>query len=303
VATHTIESLFQLPLSEFTAAINSLAAYLKKAGHSDEAARVKGLSRPPISAWTVNQLYWRHRKAYDRLMRSGEQFRDAQAAHLSGQSADVRRALDARREALAELSKLAAHVLKEASHQPTPDTMRRVTTTLEALSTYSGSPGAPRGGQLLDDVDPPGFETLAALVPSVGDGTPARGRASVIPFHAKAKPGRVRATRDADLSDQDRERQRKAKEAEARAAVQRAERTLRDAQRAAEQAEGALKKAAARLKSAERERADFEARLEKINNEVTEARQDARRITAEAEEAAQAVSDAERQLEKARELP
>ena len=37
--------------------------------------------------------------------------------------------------------------------------------------------------------------------------------------------------------------------------------------------------------------------------EVTEARQDARRITAEAEEAAQAVSDAERQLEKARELP
>jgi hypothetical protein len=297
--TLTIEGLFQLPLAEFTAARNALAAKLKKSGRTDESARVKALSKPPLSAWTVNQLFWRHRKAYDRLMQTGAQFREAQAAQLAGKAADVRRPLQARRESLGEMARLAAELLREASHPPSPDTMRRVTTTLEALSTLSDVPDAPRGGLLTDDVDPPGFESLAALVPTVGGVKTREGAGALLPFQRKspAPPGKARGK---EPDEKEKARARKAQDAEARAARQRAERTLREAQRAAEQAEAALKHAAARLKEAERAKAALDAQLEQATTDVTEARQAARRVTAEAEDAAQAVTDAERALEKLR---
>jgi len=297
--TLSIDALFQLPLAEFTAARNTLAAQLKKSGRAEEAARVKTLAKPSISAWTVNQLFWRHRKLYDRLMASGLQFREAQAAQLAGKSADIRLPLEARRKALADLAQAAAGVLKDASHQPTPETMRRVTTTLEALSTLANVAGAPQGGQLTDDVDPPGFEALAALVPSVGESRTGDGRGAVLRF--APKPQRtVSRKRSKEEDEHEREQARKARAAEAKAAVQLAERSVRDAQRAAEQAEATLKKAAARLKEAERAKTELDQQLERATNELTEARQTARRITAEAEEAAQAVTDAERMLEKAR---
>lgn len=297
MASLSVDALFQLPLADFTAARNTLAAQLKKSGRADEAARVKTLAKPSISAWAVNQLFWRHRKLYDRLMTSGEEFRDAQAAQLAGKSADIRKPLEARRKALADLAQAAAGVLKDASHQPTPETMRRVTTTLEALSTLASVPDAPRGGQLTDDVDPPGFETLAALIPSVGEGKAGDGRGAVLRF--APKPQRT-AGRKRKEDDEDREEARKAQAAAAKAAVQTAERGVRDAQRTAEQAEAALKKAAARLKDAERAKAALDQQLEEATTELNDARQVARRITGEAEEAAQAVTDAERALDKAR---
>lgn len=297
--TVSIDALFQLPLAEFTAARNTLAAQLKKSGRAEDAARVKTLAKPSISAWTVNQLFWRHRALYDRLMASGQQFRQAQAAQLAGKAADIRKPLEARRKALADLAQAAAVLLKDASHNPTPDTMRRVTTTLEALSTLADVAGAPQGGQLTDDVDPPGFETLVALVPNVGEGKAGDGRGAILRFAPKPQrtAGRKRSNED---TESDREQARKAQKAEATAAVREAERQIREAQRTAEQAEAALKKAAARLKEAERAKADLDQQLEKATSEVHEARQAARRVTTDAEEAAQAVTDAERALDKAR---
>ena len=294
--TKTIDELFQLPLPEFTAARNALASQLKKSGSAELATRVKGLSKPSVSAWTVNQLFWRHRKAFDRLMKSGEAFRHAQAAQLAGKSADLRAALEARREVLAELSRLAASILGGAGHAPSPETMRRVTTTLEALSTYSGAPGSPAPGQLVDDVDPPGFETLAALVPSVGGRAGGTGAGAVLKFD----PGKKKVARKGSRDPRQQEADRKTQLAAARAAVQDAERTLREAQKAAAKAEAALKAAAARLKTAEREREELDAAVERAAAVLTEARQDARRVTGEAEDAAQAVTDAERALETAR---
>jgi hypothetical protein len=295
-----IDVLYQLPLAEFTAARNALAARLKKGGHAEEAERVKGLPKPSITAWTVNQLFWKKRDGFDRLITTGERFRKAQMSSLAGKSDDIRGPLEARRVALSELAKAAATVLRQAGSNPTPDTMRRITTTLEALSTYGSLADAPRAGRLADDVDPPGFETLAALVPRVGS-TPAPGPSRVIPFQHKAKAekpsrkklsGEEQARREAE--------QRKAEVAAARKAVADAERALRDARKAAQQAEAALKKAAARAKDADRAKAEAEQRLEKAAAEAETTRQHARRVAAEAEEAAQAVEDAERTLEKAK---
>ena len=297
-----IDALFQLPPDKFTAARNELAARLKDAGKPDEAARVKGLARPPASAWVVNQLFWRHRKQFDRLMAAGERLRKAQASQLRGKGGDMREPLEARREALADLSREAVALLRESGHTASPDLMRRVTTTLEALATYGSHPSAPRAGHLTADVDAPGFEALAALIPQPpegglhnrkGGGEPSK----VIPF--ARKQARVRS-KDPKERKQQEEADRKARLAAATAAIQAADKSLADARKDAARAEVALKKAAARAKEAERRKEAISARYETLTAEAEKARQDARKVAAEAEEAAQAVTDAERAVEQAR---
>src|SRR5437870_10710665 len=67
-----VDALFKLPLMQFTLARNGLAGRLKKMGRSDEAQEVKSLTKPSISAWAVNQLYWRHRDLFERLIAVGK---------------------------------------------------------------------------------------------------------------------------------------------------------------------------------------------------------------------------------------
>jgi hypothetical protein len=299
--TADIDALFQLSPAEFTAARNALVGKLKKAGKEEEADRVKALPKPSLPAWAVNQLYWRHRKAFEQLIDAGERFRKAQGAQLSGKNADLRGTLDARREALSGLTRLAAAVLKQAGHNATPDLTRRVTTTLEALATYGAHPGAPPAGRLTDDIDPPGFEALAALVPQVGrskraDAEPSR----VIPFQQKREPKAGKKKGSPEEEARRREEERKAALAAAKTALTESERSLRDAKKDAEQAEADLKKAAARAKEAEKEKADIEKQFEKASAAADEARQEARRVASKAEEAAQAVEDAERAVENAK---
>src|SRR5215510_6370797 len=81
---HEIDALFKLPLAEFTAARNALASRMKKAGRAEDADAIKGLPKPSVPAWVVNQLYWRQRKDFDQLIDAGERFRKAQATHLAG---------------------------------------------------------------------------------------------------------------------------------------------------------------------------------------------------------------------------
>ena len=300
-ATSDTDALFQLPLGEFTAARNALATRLKKSGKADAAERVKSLPKPSVSAWAVNQLYWKHRKQFDRLLDVGERFRKAQASQLSGKSADLRSPLEARRETLSTLAHLAADVLKSTGSSATPDMMRRITTTLEALSTYGTSPGAPPAGRLIDDVDPPGFETLAALVPRIGESSregdePPR----VLPFRQEREARRAKGGAKATGAAEREEEERKAQTAAAKAAVEQAERALRDARKAAERAEANLKKAAARAKDAEKEKAEIEKRLEQATADFNDARHEARRVASQAEQAAQEVEDAERALDKAK---
>lgn len=286
-----LDALFQLPLTEFTASRNTLASRLKKEGRAEDADRVKGLVKPSASAWTVNQLFWRHPKDIEALLAVGDRFRKAQAAQLAGKSSDMRGLLNERREALSTLMKHAGAILRESGHTTSPDMTRRITTTLEALATYGDTPGAPRAGRLTDDLDPPGFEALAALVPRDG-GTKPSEPTRVLEFRQQERTKRGKDKK----SGEDQAAQR----AKAEAAVKEAEKGLRDAQRDAERAETALKKAAARAKAAQKEKDEIEARYEKLQAEAQEATKEARRVAEEAENAAQAVTDAERALDKAR---
>jgi hypothetical protein len=295
-----IDDLFKLPLEEFTAARNALAASLKAAGRGEDAAAVKALTKPPLSAWAVNQLYWHHRKSFEHLMAAGDRLRKAQASQLAGKAAELRGPMEAHREAVADLSKRAAALLRESGHPPAPDLTRRVTTTLEALATYGSQDGAPQAGRLTADVDPPGFEALSALVPrSKGKSGTSDGPSRIIPFRAPAKAAPAKKLTPAEKKQQE-QQERDARHKAAVAALREAEGTLREAQKDLAQREAELRKAAARAKVTEKAKADLEQRFEKVSAEAETARQEARRVASAAEDAAQAVHDAERALDKAK---
>jgi len=291
-----IDALFQLTPPEFVTARNALATQLKKAGQNDVARRVKALPKPSISAWTVNQLYWKHRAAFEKLLANGERFRQAQVSRLAGKGTDIHKLLNERREELSAMSRLAAQVLQRASGAAPSGVMRRITATLEALSAYGTLAGAPSAGRLVEDVDPPGFDALAALVPRVGDDSRAVSPSKVLTFQKEAKipKGKSKSVDNEKVREQKKKEQLKA----ARDAKQEAARELVSAKRAALQAQNALKKAALHAKETEETMVETEARLQKVAEIAHEARQKARRAAVEAESAAQAVDEAERGLER-----
>jgi hypothetical protein len=298
LAASDIDKLFQLPLTEYAAARNALAASLKAAGRAKDAAALKDLPKPPLSAWTVNQLYWRHRRVFDRLMAAGEQLRKAEVSRLSGGGGGLRAALDAHRAALREATGRVAHLLRAAGHPPTPDLTRRITTTLQALGARGRQSSAARAGHLTHDVEPPGFSALASLVPRTGGAARGAGRSRVIPFRQRAETSRPKKL-GAAAKKRDRQEARKAQRAAATVALRHAERALHQARMAAAKAEATLRVAARRVKVAEKTKAALEKRFEKVAADADGARQEAHRVAAAAEEAAQAIADAERARDQA----
>jgi hypothetical protein len=233
----------------------------------------------------------------EKLLANGERFRQAQASKIAGKATDLHRLLNERREELSAMTRLAADILQRSSGASPPGVMRRITSTLEALSAYAGLAGAPRAGRLVEDVDPPGFDALAALVPRIGDGSREAAPSKVLAFQKEPKTakGKARSPDDARAA----EKQRQARVAAARAAKQEASRDVVSAKRVAQEAQTALKKAATRAKETEDAMVAAEKRLQEIASQAHEARQKARRAAVEAESAAQVVEEAERTLERA----
>lgn len=292
-----VDLLFQQPLSKFIASRNALAARLKGAGSAD-ADLVRTLPKPSMAAWTVNQLYWRQRQVFDRLLAAGARFRASQAAQLAGKAADLRGPIEERREALATLVRLAVSMLRDAGHPATPDLTRRVTRTLEALAALAGTPQAPPAGRLTAEVPPPGFDAIAALVPAAGKPVSTAGPPRVLAF--RRGPRKRRTAVEPAVEARRQEAARREALAAAKKAVRAAERMLRKARAGAERAEAALKQAAARAKMAERARLRLEPRFARLAAAADQARQAARQIASQAEDAAQAVDDAELALARAK---
>jgi hypothetical protein len=233
----------------------------------------------------VNQLFWNHREAFDQLIASGERFHKAQTSRLAGKVGEIRSSLDARREALMQLSDLATSLLQAANNNPTLDTIRRITTTLEAISAMSQTASrsdAPRPGRLTHDVDPPGFELFGSAIP---------GAAMTA---ATGKPARV--TPSPKSSSAAANTQRKAKTAAAKVSLQNARRTLTRARASAQSLEAAQKKADAEAKKAEKLRRDAEQSLEKARAASEAAARRARNAAVEIEEALSALDDAEHKV-------
>jgi DNA repair exonuclease SbcCD ATPase subunit len=287
-----IDTLFKLPLSEFIGARKKLAAQLKKDGDAEAAERVRALTKPPVSAWTVNQLYWMHRDEFDELMATGQRFRKAQT---SGKMVNMREALDGRREALSHLSELATEVLSDAGHNPSLDTLRRITSTLEALSSYESLSDGPILGRLTQDIDPPGFDSFGSFVPSAATTK----RAPDPPRASPPKKSVSAASKTQRTVEATRREERQARINAAKASLQNAKKSLAAARAMAKSLEAAQKRAEAVAKEADKQKRQAEERFKKASAASEDASERAQSIAAELTEAANELREAERTVEKA----
>ena len=149
-----IDELYRAPLGEFVAERTALAKTLS----GDDAKRVKALAKPTVVPWAVNQVYWRARPVYERLIRSGEALRRAQVAALGGKKADLRAATDAHRNAVADAVQEAEKIASAGGVHPAADGLMR---TFEAISLASEPIEHP--GRLTKPLQPAGFEALAGV--------------------------------------------------------------------------------------------------------------------------------------------
>lgn len=154
-----IDALYRGPAADFVAGRNALVKALKGRGAKEDASRVKTLTRPSLSAFAVNRLWWDHRADFDVLLEAGERVRAAIAAGAG--PAEQATAGRARREALGRLIGHAHALLEADGHAAAAGTIRRITTSLEAAAAHGRDQPVPGPGRLSDDLEPPGFDTLA----------------------------------------------------------------------------------------------------------------------------------------------
>ncbi len=231
-----IDALYQRPASEFTAARNALARTL-----TGEAARgVRALKKPSAVAWTVNQVYWKARPAYDALMKKGHTLRAAQIAALEGKKSDVRGAADAHRRALADAVARAETLARDAGVNPGVDHLARM---LETLS-LAGEPAAD-AGRFVDVIGPSGFDVLTGV-------------------KAKAAPQAAARAKQRKAEEKAREDEKRKRAAEAR--LRAAEHAASRARAKADDARRALNRAEAELAEAERALSDAQAAAEMLHS-------------------------------------
>ncbi|HVM12711.1 MAG TPA: hypothetical protein VM287_00070 [Egibacteraceae bacterium] len=116
-----IDELFALPPDAFTAARDALVTELRAAGDRDGAIRVKGLRKPTIAAWALNEVARRDPSGLRRLREAGEELARAQRRVVSGLDPAALRAAQQRRwQVAAGLLAQALEVLREAGVPPDP---------------------------------------------------------------------------------------------------------------------------------------------------------------------------------------
>jgi hypothetical protein len=256
-----IDRLYQLPLEEFTAARNALA---KESG--PKAGEIKQLEKPSTPAWAINQLFWRERKLYDRVLEAASTRRDAYRHVLAGENADVGRADLEHRAAIKTATEAARDILEKAGGKPTDQVMTAVSETLDAL------PSADVPGRLTRSLKRIGFEGLEGVPVAA---TP-RKVTPMVPRAAKGEPVKSPTVRERQAAEakareiaMTRERLRfaEAAEREAQEAVERAQRNVERTERTRERIEEELAEAADAAKKARKEEAAAQTAYEKAVSE------------------------------------
>lgn len=147
-------ALYRAPFDRFVAERKRLAGELAAQGDAAGASRLSKVTRPPVSAWAVNQLYWQDKKSFATLFKTAERLRDPEPSAAE---------TTAHRDVIASLRTHAATLLRDTGKSANESMLRRVTTTLSALAATGGFDPDPPGA-LKGDRDPPGFD-IAGLAP------------------------------------------------------------------------------------------------------------------------------------------
>lgn len=266
-AGREVEALFRAPLAEFTLARDSLAARLRKAGHSEAATTVRRLRKPTVPVWTVNQLAATDAARIKQLLEAVDQLR---RAHFTD-AETIRRATRNQREALHRLLERAEALLADAGLTASPQVLGRVSSTLLGAAADPETRTALLAGRVTEELQAPGFDALAAAAPPTSKPEPA-------PDPAREKQA-ARARRD----EAARARQAtQAAQAEARSLRRRAD----ELERTAAEEREAAEKAARAVETMKRQLTELERRAEAERHAADEAEHAAARAREEAERAA-----------------
>lgn len=202
-----VDALYEVEPGAFVAARDALARELRGRGEKERAAEVKGLRRPSVAAWALNQVARRRADDVAALVAAGQAVQEAQARAVSSGDRDgLRSASDERRRLVQSLAKEATS-LAGAAHRDA------VVATLEAASLDPDAAAPLLEGRLTRELDAPAMFGLAGMPEPPARRAPRQRRA------ARDRTPRADAAAEAEA---DREG-RRAAVAEAQAAVAAAE--------------------------------------------------------------------------------
>jgi hypothetical protein len=278
--------LYALAPADFVAARDERARQARTDGRPDEAAAIKKLARPTVSAWLVNQLVREAPAPMGRLFEVGESLQEAQR-ELAGER--LRELSGRRRQVLAELLPEAGRLAASAGQPVSAGVLDEVRATLEAAVADAGARAAVQSGRLtkslayagLGEVD---LTAALAATPATRPGKPA------------ARGGRRTRADPADA------------EAERAAAAQQAEWDIAAAEEAAEAAAAELADSDSQVAAVTEQRQFIRRRIEHLTGELERASAEEAGLARQAKAAdraraaaARALDRAQRDLAKARE--
>jgi len=298
--------LYALPPAEFTAARDELAKQARTAGQRDDAALIKKLTRPTVSAWLVNQLVRAAPGSMDRVYELGEALLAAQQ-ELAGDR--LRELSVQRRQLIAELMPEVSGVAADAGVTASPAALDEVRATLEAALADAGARDAVRTGQLtralsyagIGEVD---LAAALAVIPAGRTAKPGPGSRAGAPGQRSGPvPQRAAGQRGSDASRAS-GRAKGAGSAPAagsagQSAAERARQDLADAEAEVAAAAQRMAEAASQVTAVSEQRQFLSRRMEQLRQDLDEAEAEGRQLAKAARDAQRVHDAAARAVERA----
>ncbi|MEO6713620.1 MAG: hypothetical protein ABIM89_09355 [Mycobacteriales bacterium] len=273
-----LDALYRLTPEDFVTARDSLTRSLRAAGDRELSAQVKGLRRPSVAAWLVNQLAREYGDAIDELLDTGSALRETQTAVLAGKAdgAQLQALTAARRQQIDALLSSVREIAAKAGRKAAP--LDAVDSTLIAATSDAAAADAVRSGRLVKELSYSGFGMGDELTDAVGPVLRAVSRA---PKAAKPPKGTraaatASATRAAPLPEAAKDadtRKRDAALAAATQSVQAAQSDVHDALGAADDAQRGLDAVSREVERAEAEEQRLTGELSAVRDSLAAAKE------------------------------
>jgi len=259
-----IDRLYGLPLDEFTSARDEFARRLRRDGDRSSAEELKGLRKPTVAAWALNQARRRDPDAVDRLLAAGEGLRDAQRQLLAAGNRDALREAAAEERRLAEeLVAVAERQLTDGGHPVSASVHGRLSDTVHAVAGSDEARELLGAGRLVIDYQMSDLGLADAggqLAPPARRPAPAKAPARAAPVKAQEARRARELKRKLDKA-RVRHGQLERKLGDAQQRARDAQRDAKQAVAAAERAQSSADQAEAAFRESSAETAELEAEL------------------------------------------
>ncbi|MYT28652.1 MULTISPECIES: hypothetical protein [unclassified Streptomyces] len=275
------DELYALPPDEFTAVRDERALAARAAGDRELSDRIRQLRRPTLAAWAGNLLARDPGRDRTRLLRLGEELRQA---HQELDGRRLRELSGQQHEVVAALTGQARRLTARAGHPLGPNAERELEGTLRAVLADRQAAQDWAGGRLAQPLTAIGFGILPDVPQAARAPAPAphAGTGKVVDLDAARTRRRARETHLAPETDGERERDRE----QARQQAADAERDARAAAAETAAARTAERQALDRHQAAQQQ-------VTTLSGQLAEAEDELRRARRAAETAGERVRQAE----------